>query len=589
MSAILYKDELIGGSKDPFPVATILPFASKSYLPAGFMTCEGQAISRAMYPDLFRAIGTEYGAGDGETTFNLPDLTKAAWLNGTYDKTVFAGAGTYTFIAPKSGYYKITVKGAGGGGAGGTANSSSVAGFGGGGGGEGGTTSFTKRMNIGTEVSISVGAGGIGGTSQTNGSDGESSTVTVFSETHIAGGGNGGNSYNSGGLGGTGTVIGCSGGSGSREVNVCGGGNGGGNGGDVYTAASDGVDGGGGGGSASGNYAGAVGGDGYCWIEFIGTTPFYIIKTFGTQSNDSALIDMTQYATALAEKADKADGVPLGVVLPFSGNGNLPAGYLLCDGSAVSRSMYEDLFGVIGTTYGEGDGVSTFNLPDLGFLMPSVSLSGQPTVWLANDATKRDAGNPPSAAAKGLSWSSGGGATADPAANGTYGFTDLTRGDASGTSEESLTVRYIIKAFNGMNTHGALLDLTGMANELNRKYDARTDFCIIYPNGGTRENPANVTVNSRYVVDNPFPGYYVECVAEVYYNGKWGAAPDDGDPGSGSYGVGVMAYDFDNSIVIQTGRSVLLTSSASASNPFNLATTITTAPCRIKVWKIGKI
>jgi len=41
-----------------------------------------------------------------------------------------------------------------------------------------------------------------------------------------------------------------------------------------------------------------------------------------------------------------------------------PAGFLLCDGSAVSRVVYPDLFGVIGTTYGAGDGSSTFNLPD---------------------------------------------------------------------------------------------------------------------------------------------------------------------------------------------------------------------------------
>jgi len=40
-------------------------------------------------------------------------------------------------------------------------------------------------------------------------------------------------------------------------------------------------------------------------------------------------------------------------------------GYLLCDGSAVSRTTYARLFGVIGTTFGAGDGSSTFNVPDL--------------------------------------------------------------------------------------------------------------------------------------------------------------------------------------------------------------------------------
>ena len=42
-----------------------------------------------------------------------------------------------------------------------------------------------------------------------------------------------------------------------------------------------------------------------------------------------------------------------------------PQGYLLCDGSAVSRSTYADLFSLLDTTYGEGDGETTFNLPNL--------------------------------------------------------------------------------------------------------------------------------------------------------------------------------------------------------------------------------
>ena len=48
----------------------------------------------------------------------------------------------------------------------------------------------------------------------------------------------------------------------------------------------------------------------------------------------------------------------------FSGS-TLPAGWLLCDGSAVSRDTYAALFSIIGTTYGAGDGNITFNLPNL--------------------------------------------------------------------------------------------------------------------------------------------------------------------------------------------------------------------------------
>ena len=56
--------------------------------------------------------------------------------------------------------------------------------------------------------------------------------------------------------------------------------------------------------------------------------------------------------------------VPSGSVIPFAGS-TAPQGYLLCDGREVSRADYPYLFDVIGTTYGEGDGNTTFNLPNL--------------------------------------------------------------------------------------------------------------------------------------------------------------------------------------------------------------------------------
>jgi microcystin-dependent protein len=55
---------------------------------------------------------------------------------------------------------------------------------------------------------------------------------------------------------------------------------------------------------------------------------------------------------------------PVGTVSMFAG-ATAPAGYLLCNGAAVSRTTYADLFAVIGTTYGVGDGVNTFNLPNV--------------------------------------------------------------------------------------------------------------------------------------------------------------------------------------------------------------------------------
>jgi len=53
-----------------------------------------------------------------------------------------------------------------------------------------------------------------------------------------------------------------------------------------------------------------------------------------------------------------------GMLMPFAGS-SAPTGWLLCYGQAVSRTTYSDLFSAIGTTYGSGNGSTTFNLPDL--------------------------------------------------------------------------------------------------------------------------------------------------------------------------------------------------------------------------------
>ena len=55
--------------------------------------------------------------------------------------------------------------------------------------------------------------------------------------------------------------------------------------------------------------------------------------------------------------------------MPFAGT-VAPEGYLLCDGSAVSRTTYATLYAVIGDTFGAGDGSSTFNVPDLSGRVP---------------------------------------------------------------------------------------------------------------------------------------------------------------------------------------------------------------------------
>lgn len=69
-------------------------------------------------------------------------------------------------------------------------------------------------------------------------------------------------------------------------------------------------------------------------------------------------------ASTLTAQNSRSGFVPAGVTLPFAGSA-APTGWLLCYGQAVSRTTYADLFTALGTTYGTGDGSTTFNLPDL--------------------------------------------------------------------------------------------------------------------------------------------------------------------------------------------------------------------------------
>jgi microcystin-dependent protein len=58
------------------------------------------------------------------------------------------------------------------------------------------------------------------------------------------------------------------------------------------------------------------------------------------------------------------EGVNTGLIVPWS-SASTPSGFLDCDGTAINRTTYSALFAVIGTTYGIGDGSTTFNIPDL--------------------------------------------------------------------------------------------------------------------------------------------------------------------------------------------------------------------------------
>lgn len=62
-----------GTGGDTVPIGSIVPFASDT-IPNGWLLCDGRAVSRTKYAELFKAIGTKHGSGDGSTTFNVPNI-----------------------------------------------------------------------------------------------------------------------------------------------------------------------------------------------------------------------------------------------------------------------------------------------------------------------------------------------------------------------------------------------------------------------------------------------------------------------------------------------------------------------------------
>lgn len=102
--------------------------------------------------------------------------------------------------------------------------------------------------------------------------------------------------------------------------------------------------------------------------------------------------------------------VPTGTIIPYGG-ASAPSGYLLCDGTAYSRATYAELFAIIGVSYGNGNGSSTFNVPDL---------RGRSVV--------------------GAGVGSGGGRTSSGVPTGGVALTSRARGDYTGEENHVLTI-----------------------------------------------------------------------------------------------------------------------------------------------------
>ena len=77
------------------PTATIVPWSASS-VPTGFLECNGALVSRTTYSALFAIVGTTYGAGDGATTFALPDLQDNVPLGKSGTKALASTGGANT-------------------------------------------------------------------------------------------------------------------------------------------------------------------------------------------------------------------------------------------------------------------------------------------------------------------------------------------------------------------------------------------------------------------------------------------------------------------------------------------------------------
>jgi microcystin-dependent protein len=114
------------------------------------------------------------------------------------------------------------------------------------------------------------------------------------------------------------------------------------------------------------------------WLPYVLGAVMQLFEQTTWETDDPDLLLLTQQRVdkLLYLMTQECQEMPTGMVAFFAGE-TAPDGYLICDGSPVSRTCYAALFSVIGTLFGEGDGSTTFNLPDLRARFPVGAGEGQ--------------------------------------------------------------------------------------------------------------------------------------------------------------------------------------------------------------------
>lgn len=335
--------------------------------------------------------------------------------------------------------------------------------------------------------------------------------------------------------------------------------------------------------------------------------------------------------------------IPVGAVAWWPLRASIPAGQIPADGQTIPRATFPDVAAMVAAgmvpvvseadwladplkrgCYTLGDGSTTIRVPDLNgksagtigalFLRGDGALSAGGNGSVQRDALQNVTGSMSVRSGPGGSvgavisstgafstTNKGGvsGVSFNPFDSGS-GSSDVTAFDASRVARTAAETRptnvsgvWTIHAFGAVTNPGAA-DAGQLASDyaaLNAAFQSLSgaiSFAMVYPNGGTAAAPANITINSRYVVANPFPGYRVLCQLEIRVSGKWGSPGSFIANNAGNY-FGCFASQFDDGdIVVQTAVNYLTSDNPAATGHAFLPapSNLTTAPARVKVWRI---